>query len=153
MKQINNIYVTYREIYQNLLCCTSTSTITEQKNSKVKKKFFLVCRVSAYWHSAKKYFAECHEHNTRHIPTLPSAITLTLGKHWLRNGIGTVPGHMAGTCSLCLVQDLQHSAKPTFAVCLELSTRQYRRLPCVRSPTLGKRHSCRVSKLCRVPFI
>ena len=81
MKQINNIYVTYREIYQNSICCTSTSIITEQKVLKVKKKFFLVCRVPWDWHSAKEYFAECHEFNTRHNRTLPSAMNSTIGKH------------------------------------------------------------------------
>ena len=79
MKQINNIYVTYREIYQNSICCTSTSIITEQKVLKVKKKFFfslpsamrltlgkrILCRVPWIQHSAQPYFAECHELDNR----------------------------------------------------------------------------------------
>ena len=79
MKQINNIYVTYREIYQNSICCTSTSTIIEQKILKVKKKFFfslpsvsvlalgkkVLRRVPRTQHSAHPYFAVCHYADTR----------------------------------------------------------------------------------------
>ena len=36
MKQINNIYETYTEIYQISICCTSTSIITEQKSLEVR---------------------------------------------------------------------------------------------------------------------
>ena len=67
MKQINNIYETYTEIYQISICCTSTSIITEQKVWKVEAKVFF-------------YFAECLDSDTRQKRTMPSAVNLTLGK-------------------------------------------------------------------------
>ena len=76
MKQINNIYETYTEIYQISICCTSTSIITEQKVWKVEAKvLFLFCRVPWLWHSTKAYYAECREPDTRQRSTFAECLS------------------------------------------------------------------------------
>jgi len=131
MKQINKIYVIYREIYQISICCTSTSTITEQKVWKVEEEVFF-------------NFAECHEPDTRQKHDMPSAMNLPLGK-----GV------------LCLVPEARHSANTTsvtasarrwvtwracalFAECNNASTRQNLSLPCAWSAAHSKTKVYRV---------
>ena len=147
MKQINNIYETYTEIYQISICCTSTSIITEQKVWKVEAKVFfslpsvltltlgksVLCRVPWTWHSAKEYI--CRVPELRHSANTTSVTALD---------------HMAGTCCLCRVPQTRHSAKANFTVCLRSSTRQKANLPSVKMLpsvfwiTLGIFHGCRV---------
>ena len=119
MKQINNIYETYTEIYQISICCTSTSIITEQKVWKVGAKVFFSLPSALNLTLGKGVH-------------LPSAWVKALGKHYFRNGVGTALDHMAGTCYLCRVLQTRHSAKANFTVCLRSSTRQKANLPSVK---------------------
>jgi hypothetical protein len=154
MKQINNIYETYTEIYQISICCTSTSIITEQKVWKVEAKVFF-------------YFAECLDSYTRQKRTMPSAVNLTLGKgvhlpsawlkalgkHYFRNGVGTAwITWRARRARAIFAECYKHGTrqKANFTVCLRSSTRQKANLPSVKMLpsvfwiTLGILPVCRV---------